>query len=108
MSEDIIAQNAPAVYRRIRMSPAKLRAVKFFRRKGVDKRPAPAYNSHNNQTAQTCDGEKYPARQTLQRAPDGGNGAASGRRMDSGGRTERQMGQVGTDGYPTRYPSGRV
>ena len=74
MSEDIIAQNAPAVYRRIRMSPAKLRAVKFFRRKGVDKRPAPAYNSHNNQTAQTCDGEKYPARQTFREPPMVGTG----------------------------------
>ena len=76
---------------------SRFNAVKISRKKGLTTGALLRIIRHNNQTAQTSDGEKYPARQTLQRAPDGGNGAASGWRMDFGGRTERRENALSRD-----------
>ena len=60
--------------------------VKIFCGRGVDKHPPPAYNNPNNQTAQTSDGEKYPARQTFREPPMVGTGRrAAGEWTPEGG-----------------------
>ncbi len=57
-----------------------------FLKKGLTNRPLLRIIGHNNQTAQTSDGEEYPARQTFREPPMVGTGRrAAGEWTSEGG-----------------------
>ena len=85
-----LSENGPSMAARPEGFSA-LARQKFLAKKGLTNVPSLRIISHNNRTAQTSDGEKYPARQTFREPPMVGTGRrAAGEWTSEGGPNGRK------------------